>query len=186
MSYINEWWSWNEPQLSLTEIKEANEHINNHYFGKEDRQQGAQDYKGNFLKNIEPKELYLKDLTEPVFNVVQQSVKTCHTEFGYVTFPTNIFDVLLYNVYSSKIKGHYGAHIDASRSDMYDVKMTLLINLSETDYEGGDLIINNKVTDFRRPGSVIMFNSYLLHEVTPVTKGERISLAYFIQGPKFK
>ena len=186
MSYVHDWWEWNEPQLNLTQIKEANKQINSNCFGKENPEKGAHDKKGNLLKNIEPKEIYMKDLTQPLFNVIQQSIKSCHVEFGYITFPTNIFDVLLYNVYSSKIKGHYGAHVDGSRSDVYDVKMTLLINLSETDYEGGDLIVNYKVTNFRKPGSVIMFNSHLLHEVTPVTSGERISLAYFIEGPKFK
>ena len=41
-------------------------------------------------------------------------------------------------VYSSDIKGHYGAHTDASMSDIFETKMTLLINLSEGVYEGGD------------------------------------------------
>ena len=39
-------------------------------------------------------------------------------------------------------------------------------------------------TNFRTPGTVIAFKSYLPHEVTPVTKGERITLTYFIRGPK--
>ena len=51
--------------------------------------------------------------------------------------------------------------------------MTMLINLSEGEYEGGDLIVNKKVADFRKPGSAILFKSHLIHEVTPVTKGER-------------
>ena len=103
-----------------------------------------------------------------------------------VTFPLNRYDSLLYNVYSSDIQGHYGEHDDSSDSLLFDSKMTLLINLSEGEYEGGDLIVNKLVTDFRKPGSVILFKSYLRHEVTPVTKGERITLTYFINGPKFQ
>ena len=64
--------------------------------------------------------------------------------------------------------------------------MTLLINLSEEVYVGGELIVNKIAAEnFRAPGSVILFKSHLWHEVTPVTVGERITLAYFINGPKF-
>jgi len=90
----------------------------------------------------------------------------------------------LHNVYSSDIKAHYGAHTDASMSDIFETKMTLLINLSEGDYEGGEFSCNEKEADFREPGTVLLFKSHLLHEVKPVTKGTRISLAYFIHGPK--
>ena len=65
--------------------------------------------------------------------------------------------------------------------------MTFLINLSEEPYEGGDFIINGQTQDFfREPGTAIMFKSHLRHEVTPVTKGNRISLTYFIHGPRFQ
>ena len=60
--------------------------------------------------------------------------------------------------------------------------MAVLINLSE----GGDLIVNKEDTTFRMPGTIIAFKSHLPHEVTPVTKGERITLTYFINGPKFQ
>ena len=45
-------------------------------------------------------------------------------------------------------------------------------------------LVNEMNTNFRTPGTVIAFKSYLPHEVTPVTKGERITLTYFIRGPK--
>ena len=64
--------------------------------------------------------------------------------------------------------------------------MTFLLNLSPDEYEGGDLIVDKRLTNFRKPGSVILFKSNLMHEVTPVTKGERITLTYFINGPKFQ
>ena len=38
---------------------------------------------------------------------------------------------------------------------------------------------------FINPGSAILFKSYLHHKVTPVTKGERKSLTYFMEGPAF-
>lgn len=38
----------------------------------------------------------------------------------------------------------------------------------------------------RDKGTVIIFPSYILHRVTPVTKGVRKSLAVWISGPRFK
>ena len=31
----------------------------------------------------------------------------------------------------------------------------------------------------------MMLKSHVLHRVTPVTKGKRISLTYFMEGPRF-
>ena len=107
-------------------------------------------------------------------------------KFGVVSFPKNDWDVLLYNVSSGDIKARYGEHYDSSRSWAYDAKLTFLLNLSPDEYEGGDLIINKRLTNFRKPGSAILFKSHLRHEVTPVTKGERITLTYFINGPKYQ
>ena len=41
------------------------------------------------------------------------------------------------------------------------------------------------VPDYDKPGSMIMFKSHMNHKVSPVTSGERISLAGFLKGPKF-
>ena len=38
----------------------------------------------------------------------------------------------------------------------------------------------------KEQGKLILFPSYVLHEVKPVTKGERYSLVAWITGPQFK
>ncbi len=184
MSFSYDFWLWDDPQLTMDEIKVANEQISKNYFQIEDLDDGAKNKDGVYKKNIKPRQVYVGDLTQPLYNVIQKAMRACHYNFGYVTFPVNMYDVALHNVYSSKIKGHYGAHTDSSLSDIFETKMTLLINLSEEDYEGGDFIVNEKETNFKKSGSVILFKSHLFHEVKPVTKGDRISLAYFVSGPK--
>ena len=186
MYHENDFWFWSEPFLEPDVIKNINKTINERYYQVEDKNNGATDADGKYLKNIEPKNIYLKDLPETLLDILHMGFYVCHHNFGLTTFPLNRWDSLLYNVYSSDIQGHYGEHSDLSISSLWDTKMTLLINLSEGDYEGGDLIVNKTVTDFKKPGSAVLFKSYLPHEVTPVTKGERISLAYYINGPKFK
>ena len=61
--------------------------------------------------------------------------------------------------------------------------MTIILN---DDYEGGefeffldDIQIKNEI------GTVIVFPSYFLHRVNPVTKGTRYSLVAWFRGPKF-
>ena len=184
MYHEHDFWFWSETFLKPDVIKDINKTINEKYYQVEDKNAGATDGDGKYLKNIEPKNIHLKNLPESLLDILHMGFQVCHHKFGLTTFPLNRWDSLLYNVYSSDIQGHYGEHDDSSDSLLFDSKMTLLINLSEGEYEGGDLIVNKLVTDFRKPGSVILFKSYLRHEVTPVTKGERISLAYFINGPK--
>ena len=67
--------------------------------------------------------------------------------------------------------------------------MSLTVQLSdEDDYEGGDLILNDNKEESRSykvsrgKGSVIVFDSRTLHQVTPVTKGVRYSLVKWYHG----
>ena len=68
-----------------------------------------------------------------------------------------------------------------------DTKLTCLLNLSEETYEGGKFytIGSNEVVKFDS-GMAIIFNSMIAHKVTPVTKGERITLTYWAYGPSWR
>jgi PKHD-type hydroxylase len=102
----------------------------------------------------------------------------------YILF--NDYQHCFYNIYEAKYKSNYDWHFDSSRSDVYDMKLTVLINLSIKDYEGGDFHIFNeneyKIPDFKEPGSILIFKSYLNHKVYPVNKGERRTLTYLLMG----
>ena len=69
-------------------------------------------------------------------------------------------------------------------------KLSISIQLTDpTKYEGGDLNLywsDDPVTMKNNKGSLFIFPSYMLHEVTPVTKGERNSLVCWVNGPQFK
>ena len=188
MQQQHKWWEFREPLLDTKQIHTLNKTILNNYESEQNPDLGAKDKEGNYLKNIKPKNISLKFIPTPYCDVILSlAFYVCHYEFGLVSFPPNIWDVLLYNVYSGDIKGKYGEHDDQSRSWTHDAKMTFLLNLSEEPYEGGDFIINGETQHFfREPGTAILFKSHLKHEVKPVTKGERISLSYFIHGPKFQ
>ena len=108
--------------------------------------------------------------------------------FGYHLYPFNDLSKALLNVYDSKKKGSYDWHYDSSLSDMFDCKLTILVNLSDK-YTGGDLHFFNDhdyvVKDFI-PGSLLIFKSHINHMVTPVKSGVRKPLTLFGNGPKFR
>jgi len=85
--------------------------------------------------------------------------------------------------------GKYGKHIDRNINGVIR-KMSISIQLTDhTEYEGGELYLyeDDKGTLMdKTQGTLIMFPSYVLHEVMPVTKGTRNSLVTWVTGKQFK
>jgi PKHD-type hydroxylase len=83
----------------------------------------------------------------------------------------------------------YGKHIDRSLNFLVR-KLSLSIQLTDPkEYEGGELLLyeSEKSTEMKKEqGTLILFPSYILHEVKPVTKGERNSLVAWVTGKQFK
>lgn len=84
---------------------------------------------------------------------------------------------------------YYGKHVDRITNGVVR-KLSLVIQLDPPDaYEGGELILHtsdNPTVVNREQGYLVVFPSYTLHEVTPVTKGTRHSLVSWITGAPFK
>jgi PKHD-type hydroxylase len=84
---------------------------------------------------------------------------------------------------------HYEWHIDRGMQTGTR-KLSLSLQLSDPDdYEGGDLEMwfgGEPTKASRERGMMTFFPSYVMHRVTPVTKGVRYSLVCWISGPPFK
>jgi PKHD-type hydroxylase len=87
--------------------------------------------------------------------------------------------------------GKYGKHVDRA-INMIVRKLSISIQLTNPEeYKGGELKLYNgddeeaSVMD-KTQGTLILFPSYVLHEVMPVTKGERNSLVAWVTGKQFK
>jgi PKHD-type hydroxylase len=86
--------------------------------------------------------------------------------------------------------GKYGKHVDRAINTIVR-KLSISIQLTNPEeYEGGELKLYNggeegTVMD-KTQGTLIIFPSYVLHEVMPVTKGERNSLVTWVTGKEFK
>ena len=85
--------------------------------------------------------------------------------------------------------GKYGKHVDRTVNSPVR-KLSISIQLSNPEeYEGGELYLYNDEKETamdKTQGTLILFPSYVLHEVMPVTKGERNSLVTWVTGKQFK
>ena len=94
-------------------------------------------------------------------------------------------------MYKSTEKGKYDWHDDILE-DKTDTmrKLSISVQISNgNEYEGGELEIVTPPINFIAPkkkGTIIIFPSFLVHRVKEVTKGNRISLVLWIDGPAFK
>lgn len=96
-----------------------------------------------------------------------------------------------------KENGHYDFHLDGNGFTRYNMpenkflhnktrKLSMTIVLNE-DYEGGEFeFFDEKRLIKEKLGTVIVFPSYMLHRVKPVTKGTRYSLVVWFCGEPFK
>jgi PKHD-type hydroxylase len=108
-------------------------------------------------------------------------------EFMEFAFPAQIAPPLLTRY---KPGMHYGAHADAAYLQLpqgtvrSDLSCTVFLNEPES-YEGGTLHIHYADGSMRfklNPGQAIVYPSDTLHEVEPVTSGERLVAITFVQS----
>lgn len=85
---------------------------------------------------------------------------------------------------------HFNWHMDFGRGEISHRKLSVTAQLSDpADYEGGDLefMINDRtITAPRTQGTIIVFPSFVMHRVTPVTKGVRRSVVAWASGQPFR
>jgi PKHD-type hydroxylase len=83
----------------------------------------------------------------------------------------------------------FGWHLDAGGGQTSTRKLSMSVQLSDADeYSGGDLEFAacSQLDPLRRRGTIIVFPSFLAHQVTAVTQGTRHSLVAWAHGPAFK
>ena len=87
--------------------------------------------------------------------------------------------------------GHYDYHLDVGGGyPLNQRKISITVQLTGADeYEGGNFEIlrgKNPESLPKIKGCVLVFPSYLMHRVTPVTSGTRRSLVLWVGGDSYK
>lgn len=111
--------------------------------------------------------------------------------FGFDIEPV---DVLQYTIYPEET-GHYDYHVDSyTAPDLTNLfapkqrKLSLVLQCQNVE-KGGDLelVFSAEPQQTKKAeGTAVVFPSYMLHRVTPSTKGVRKSLVAWFPGPDWK
>jgi len=125
--------------------------------------------------------------TSWIFNKLSDVINNINRQV--YNYDLKCIELLQFTNYDSTDRGYYKKHVD-SLYGILSRKLSFTLQLSdENSYEGGDLCLYfNHEPDkmLKQRGSITFFPSYVLHEVTPVTKGTRNSLVGWVLGPDFK
>lgn len=129
--------------------------------------------------------------TSWVYEILANVVSTLNAQF-FRFYLTGFHEAYQLTNYDSSEQGMYGWHIDMSSSPTAPCrKLSLVLQLSDPkDYDGGNLELqpsgSNIIKIKKQRGLVVCFPSWTLHQVTPVTTGNRQTLVSWINGPQFK
>ena len=151
------------------------------------------------IRNSQIKWVSLSKYTIDLFNYLENVVSEANKSHFNFDISYSL-DNIQYTEYHGSQKQNYGWHIDNSLiiekkpTVLTSRKLSLTIQLSDpSEYEGGDLEIYiphpeepQIVKVPKEKGKVIVFPSYLWHRVTPVTKGVRKSLVWWVGGIPFR
>ena len=165
------------------QIKEINNVI------KSNLVEGRDDFAVDSNKTSDVKFVYFGKIQKYIYPFIDFCLTSNNNFFGFDLHPLTTLKKLNYNSYEKGTE--YSWHIDAvPRDPVRDIKLTALLNLSEESYEGGELALfrANEITckEFNKPGSAIIFPSFINHKVNKIISGRRHTLAIWFSGPKFR
>lgn len=129
--------------------------------------------------------------TLPIWQSISSAVSDVNRRYFHFDL-TGCYEPAQLGLYTAKDQGHYNWHMDASMCDSKTPrKLTMVMSLSDpSEFEGGELQVKigndeAQVLELAR-GRAWFFPSWVLHKVTPVTKGVRRSLVLWAGGPAFR
>ena len=110
---------------------------------------------------------------------------------SYFEYELTKMEKIQFTRYYCEEKSFYTRHVDSNHGFIPDNrKLTFVMQLSDPDeYEVGELLLHvgkDPISIEKEKGLIVFFPSYILHECTPVTFGNRNTLVGWVHGPKFK
>lgn len=99
---------------------------------------------------------------------------------------TGFMEHLQYTLYD-ETGSHYRMHSDFGKGPMAQRKLSCVLMLSHPeDYEGGELAFHDHSEHKFPRGTLVVFPSFQVHGVKPVTAGLRKSLVAWVSGEPFR
>ena len=121
------------------------------------------------------------------YDIIWAQADQANELFGFDIVPMH--DTMQLARYDAEDQGFFRWHADTVPEDLTR-KISISVPLSDpSEYEGGLFEFNEggapRVVP-QRAGCPLMFPSWLLHRVSPVTSGRRYSLVAWIRGPAWR
>ena len=124
-------------------------------------------------------------------NVISNTID--YLNQSYYGYELNGFEPMQYAKYNSKDLGKYDYHMDMElglSSDGFPLprKLSSVLLLSD-NFKGGEFEFGESFRGKNpalKPGTLIVFPSFMVHRVKPVVEGIRHSITTWCVGPKFK
>jgi PKHD-type hydroxylase len=144
--------------------------------------------KENTIRKSNIKWLPVNDEWNWVYDRVSNQIMEANKALWQFNLHT-IIDNIQYTEYEGN-GGHYDWHLDIGPRSINHRKVSVVVQLSNPDdYVGGNLELHPGSNSFAVPrakGAVVVFPSFLLHRVTPLTSGLRRSLVLWAGGEPYK
>ena len=106
---------------------------------------------------------------------------------GIIEIP-NIMEYTEGSFHESGIDVHYGFHMDLGPGKVPSMRKIAYSVILNDDFDGGLLSIKIGRKDHhprQEKGTIIMFPTYMIHCVEPVTRGTRCAVVGWVHGPSF-
>lgn len=127
--------------------------------------------------------------TAPIYELIAGFVQHANSRVFKLDIE-NFTEPFQIATYRAEAQGFYGWHVDIGAGRLANRKLSLVAPLTDpAEYEGGEFQVfhDHEPTPIPMPlGRILAFPSYILHRVTPVTKGVRRTLAVWVSGPPFR
>jgi len=149
------------------------------------------------IRRSKVKFFFRDEYTFPIFDRLNNVIEENNDRF--YNFILNGYDSFQYTEYHHEERGEYNFHVDTAIGDRCGdaqfetrkLSLVMCLNQPGVDFEGGQfcMTLGSEKNAFEvemKRGRIILFPSFMLHRVAPVTKGIRKSLVVWVTGPKFR
>lgn len=124
---------------------------------------------------------------DPPYMWIYQRLAAVVREANEKAYRFRLDDFMTVTVLEYSPDGYFDWHLDIGSGVFAARKLSLVTFLTPPeDYEGGELRFMDGGAPLRlAQGSTVIFPSYLMHKVEPVTRGNRHTLVSWVHGPSF-
>jgi len=142
----------------------------------------------NEIRRTKCRELDDRDAHTWLYEIITRVFTSANEQMRYDIAPA-MNDPIEILRYDADDEGFFVWHADTMPFDMTR-KMSVVVPLSDPqEFEGGKLqfLQNGAMAEvLQEPGRPVVFPSWLIHQVTPITGGRRYSLVAWIRGPNWR